>query len=261
MSPERGRAHWRNSSEGPAIAYFHAALGRALLRPLLLHYFSFNSNYAVIIQQTFPRPLSCGKPGAHLPCLCSRSQCRQSTGLKPEGLGLSTRVPGEFAAPSPRARAGAGPLAAPAEAGAPLCPPRGGSNPPREASLSPPSTSGSTQQPTAAVLPLGRALPRRRSQGGAPSQAWQAGSRRADGGQGQGSSRFPPCRARADSGGTERLEERRHIGRGERRPAGRREGAHGWRPARSAASELALFVVLSGNLLRAGCWHRGTSEL
>lgn len=55
-------------------------MGRALLRPLLLHYFSFNSNYAVLIQQTFPSPLSCGKPGARSPCRCSGSQCTQSTG-------------------------------------------------------------------------------------------------------------------------------------------------------------------------------------
>lgn len=63
VSPGRGRVHWRNSEQRPAIAYCHAALGRALLCPLFLHGFSFNSSSVTITQQRFkawelpgPRP-------------------------------------------------------------------------------------------------------------------------------------------------------------------------------------------------------------
>ena len=118
----RGAGHTRETHQRPAIAYFHAAWGRALLCPLLLHYFSFKSNYVVIIQQMFLSLVSCGKPGAHLLHCCSRRQWMQTTGCqgwhwKLKGWAwlseaLGTLVSAEFTAPSPRLRAGAALLAA-----------------------------------------------------------------------------------------------------------------------------------------------------
>lgn len=93
------------------MAYFHAALGRALPRPLLSHYFSFNSSCIATEQQKFRSAESRGEPEAQVLHCCSSAgtapaarevseiteKCQPwtapSTFVSFEGFGLSLGCP------------------------------------------------------------------------------------------------------------------------------------------------------------------------
>lgn len=127
----------------------------------------------------------------------------------------------------------------------------------------PRSTSGSAQQPQPRCCPRAEPCPAAAARAALPPRPGERGAGEPTAGRGRAAAASPHAAQEPTAVG----------GRGWRRGGasagesaglpGRREGAHGWRwgPARPAASELALFVVLSGSLLRAGCWHRGTNEL